>query len=117
MSASASARVCFLSSSTNAKPATPRAGARDDVAAIAALLQMTLPVLPAPVAPPVTDGASDGIIEAGNLQIAMTQLSIEEGTNNQLRVMRGQNGQTDAIFIREGRVTLRDVVAVAAGAP
>jgi hypothetical protein len=92
---------------------TGPSGARDDVASIAILLKIDLPTLPSANGNRRAPGASNGIVEQGNLQIALTQLSIEEGTNNQLRVLRGQNGQNDAIFLREGPVTLRDVLAAA----
>jgi len=60
--------------------------------------------------------ARAGVLETGDLQIALTQLAIHEGTNNQIRVMRAQSGAGDAMILRAGNATLRDLARQAATA-
>jgi len=75
-------------------------------------IDMARPVTAAvSLAPP---SGRPGLVEPGDLQIALTQLSIQEGTNNQIRVMQGQGGRRDAIFLRDGVATLQQVVEQAA---
>lgn len=54
------------------------------------------------------------VVEHGELQIALTQLAILEGANDQIKVLRAQNGAGDAILIRSGFGTLADVAAAVA---
>lgn len=85
----------------------------DAVAQIAGLYGLT----PAPrpqtqldVTLPVGDAAK---IAAGDTQIALTQLSISEGTNNQLRVQQAQHGSKAGIFISAGVISLQDLATAA----
>lgn len=52
-------------------------------------------------------------VAAGDTQIALTQLSISEGTNNQLRVQQAQNNSKAAIFISAGVISLQDLAKAA----
>ncbi|MDZ4395116.1 right-handed parallel beta-helix repeat-containing protein [Cypionkella sp.] len=52
-------------------------------------------------------------VAAGDTQIALTQLSISEGTNNQLRVQQAQHNSKAAIFISGGVISLQDLATAA----
>ncbi len=50
-------------------------------------------------------------IAMGEVQLAMTQLAIDAGTNDMLGVMRAQQGDTSAILVTAGTTTLADLLA------
>lgn len=52
-------------------------------------------------------------VAAGDTQIALTQLSISEGTNNQLRVQQAQQGSQAGIFLSGGVISLQDLAKTA----
>jgi Periplasmic copper-binding protein (NosD) len=48
-----------------------------------------------------------------DLQLAMTQLSMHIGSNNQIRVLRAQGDRRDALIVQSGFTTLRDLAKTA----
>ena len=52
-------------------------------------------------------------VSMGDTQIALTQLSISEGTNNQLRVQQAQHASKAAIFVSAGVISLQGLAAAA----
>jgi poly(beta-D-mannuronate) C5 epimerase len=84
--------------------------AQDSITALAGLFQMpapTQPVIRHAAAPSVPGGSVS--VASGDLQIALTQLSIAEGTNDLMRVRLAQGDQRDAILLVSGRLSLRDL--------
>ncbi|MEO6299949.1 MAG: right-handed parallel beta-helix repeat-containing protein [Paracoccaceae bacterium] len=84
------------------------------IAAVGKLLD--LPAVVLPKMPTVAAAAPTGKVKIvmGDLQIAITQLSITEGTNNLLRVQRAQGNRRDAIFVSGGMTNLRDLATAVA---
>jgi hypothetical protein len=80
--------------------------------AVAGLAGITLDQTPA-TAPAVIlpDGGPIAQIASGDVQLAMTQLAIDAGTNDMLGVMRAQHGDASAILVTAGTTTLADIVA------
>ena len=72
-------------------------------------------------ADPVTDNtqrpafanAPAGELISTDLQLAMTQLSIHIGSNNQIRVLRAQGDRRDALILQSGFTNLRDLAKTA----
>lgn len=96
----------------------PAAGfAHSSIAALADLFGMPAPTPPVIryAAAPTPPGGSVSV-SSGDLQIALTQLSIAEGTNDLMRVRLAQGDRRDAILLVSGRVTLRDLAAQAVAA-
>ena len=93
------------------KTATPGAAAVDTLAGLMHL-QVPTTVTAPPGRPPFAQGPA-GVLVSAELQLAMTQLSIHIGTNNQLRVLRAQNGARDALILQSGAATLRDLAKAA----
>jgi Periplasmic copper-binding protein (NosD) len=58
--------------------------------------------------------AKDATITRDDVQLAMTQLAIDAGTNDMLGVMRAQ-GDGQAIYVNAGHVTLADIAAAGDG--
>lgn len=58
--------------------------------------------------PPFAKGPVGKLVSA-DLQLAMTQLSIHIGSNNQIRVLRAQGDRRDALILQSGFSTLRDL--------
>jgi Right handed beta helix region len=54
-----------------------------------------------------------GLLVSQDLQLAMTQLSIHIGANNQIRVLRAQGEQRDALILQSGFSTLHDIAVAA----
>ena len=84
--------------------------AQDSITARAGLFD--LPAMPRPViryaaAPRPTGGSVS--VSSGDLQIALTQLSIAEGTNDLLRVQLAPGDRCDAILLVSGRITLQEL--------
>lgn len=52
-------------------------------------------------------------VAIGDTQIALTQLSISEGTNNQLRVQQAQQANKAAIFVSAGVISLQELATAA----
>jgi Right handed beta helix region len=65
--------------------------------------QVTAATVPAP--------GRVGQIATGEVQLAMTQLAIDAGTNDMLGVMRAQRGDGSAILVTAGTTTLADIMA------
>ncbi len=88
--------------------------AEQTVGRLAKILNLaeTGPVTPEPERPPFADGNSGQLISA-ELQLAMTQLSIHIGSNNQIRVLRAQGDRHDALVLKGGNFNLRDVAQAA----
>ncbi len=62
--------------------------------------------------PPDTDPLDEGTLQLMDLRIALVQLAIYEGANDQLSIMRAQPSDTpQVIAIQEGEVSLTDVRA------
>ncbi len=76
----------------------------DAIESVDPVPQIAATVPPAPEMAPARISNSD-------LQIAMTQLAIDAGTNDMLTVVRAQGAEPTAIFVNEGSATLSDVAA------
>ncbi len=96
------------------------ASAQETVQQLAAVLQLAPPSEhTAPVQRPVFPDGGTAEIISSDLQLAMTQLSIQVGTNNQIRVLRAQAEQRDVLILKAGTTTLKDlaILAKAKGVP
>ncbi len=58
--------------------------------------------------PPFASGPAGKLVST-DLQLAMTQLSIHIGANNQIRVLRAQGEARDALILQSGFSTLREL--------
>jgi len=85
-----------------------RAG--DTVSALAGVLQLdqTAQTGTQVNRPPFADGPAGKLVST-ELQLAMTQLSIHSGTNNQIRVLRAQGDKRDALILQSGFASLREL--------
>lgn len=90
------------------------AGAKDAVGRLAGILQIDKVTATATQVhrPPFADGPVGKLVST-ELQLAMTQLSIHIGANNQIRVLRAQGGARDALILQSGYSTLRDLAKMA----
>lgn len=88
--------------------------ADDTVGQLAAILQLDdLSVATASVErPPFADGPAPKLVST-ELQLALTQLSIHIGANNQIRVLRAQGDARDALIVQSGFSSLRDLAKAA----
>ncbi len=84
------------------------------VGQLAGILQLKESAPEAPLAPhiPIDQGVPGKLISA-DLQLAMTQLSIHIGTNNQIRVLRAQGDRRDVLILEGGFSSLQDVAIAA----
>ncbi len=64
---------------------------------------------PPPITRPAFAEGGPGKLVSSDLQLAMTQLSIHIGTNNQIRVMQAQGDHRDALILQSGTFTLREL--------
>ena len=62
--------------------------------------------------PAFSNGPAGKLISA-DLQLAMTQLSIHIGSNNQIRVLRAQGDRRDALILQSGFTNLQDLAKIA----
>ncbi len=94
--------------------AVDAAGAKDAVGQLAGILQIDKVTAKATEVqrPPFPEGPAGKLVSA-ELQLAMTQLSIHIGANNQIRVLRAQGGARDALILQSGFSTLNDLAKVA----
>ena len=102
--------------------------AKPDVATLAAVeLALSLPADPGALLalaqdladrlPEVTPSAASARpsapgavrVEVGQMQAALTQLSIPDGTNGHLALQLAQDGRTDVIYLLSGDATLADL--------
>ena len=60
--------------------------------------------------PLVTD--QPGKLVSTELQLALTQLAIHAGTNNQIRVLRAQGDRRDALILQSGVASLQELAAI-----
>ena len=88
--------------------------AQDTVGQLADIFQLdpTATASPAVQRPDFANGPEGKLISA-DLQLAMTQLSIHIGSNNQIRVVRAQGDQRDALVLQSGYTSLRDLAKTA----
>lgn len=93
-----------------AGPVGNPAEARATIGQLARILKLDPSVAVKPTAqrPAFPDGPSGKLIST-DLQLAMTQLSIHIGSNNQIRVVQAQGDRRDALILQSGFVTLRDL--------
>ena len=85
-------------------------GAKPTVSQLATLLNLQ-PLTEAPstaLRPPFAEGSPFKLVSI-DLQLAMTQLSIHVGTNNQIRVLRAQGDRRDVLIVQSGFASLRDI--------
>lgn len=68
--------------------------------------------MPTIARPVFTNGAAVKLVSI-DLQLAMTQLSIHVGTNNQFRVLRAQGDHRDGIILQSGFTSLRELAKTA----
>ena len=92
---------------------TTQGFAYDAVAQIAALYGLKAAPRPQAQAKPVLASQPTATVAQGDTQIALTQLSISEGTNNQLRVQQAQHSNKAAIFVSAGAISLQDLATAA----
>ena len=87
---------------------------KDTVDVLAGLLQLdaTATTMADPARPPFAIGPA-GTLVSTDLQLALTQLSIHIGANNQIRVLRAQGDARDALILQSGFSTLRDLARAA----
>ena len=91
-----------------------QADAGQAIGELAGLLHLDMPLMPDPVITRPPFAASSEIkFVSTDLQLAMTQLSIHIGANNQILVLRAQADRRDALILQNGFSTLRNLVAVA----
>lgn len=62
---------------------------------------------------PAFAGGPPGKLLTTDLQLALTQLSIHIGSNNQIRVLRAQGDRRDALILESGFTTLSDLAKTA----
>jgi hypothetical protein len=88
--------------------------AQQTVQQLAAVLQLAPPSgsVPSVQRPSFAEG-QPAVVISSDLQLAMTQLSIYVGTNNQIRVLRAQAEQRDVIILKTGTTTLTDLAIMA----
>ena len=87
--------------------------AYDAVAQIAGLYGVKPAPRPQALAEVTLPSGDAAKVAAGDTQIALTQLSISEGTNNQLRVQQAQHNSKAGIFISAGVISLQDLATAA----
>ncbi len=87
--------------------------AYDAVAQIADLFGVKPAPRPKAVANVTLPSGDAAKVAAGDTQIALTQLSISEGTNNQLRVQQAQHASKAGIFVSAGVISLQDMATAA----
>lgn len=91
--------------------------AHDSITALAGLFAMPAPgqpvMRPAAAATPPGGNVS---VSSGDMQIALTQLSIAEGTNDLMRVRLAQGDRRDALLLVSGSLTLQELAAQVAQA-
>lgn len=87
--------------------------AYDAVAQMAGLYGLTPEPKPQTLAAALLPSGDAAKVAMGDTQIALTQLSISEGTNNQLRVQQAQHGSKAAIFLSAGVISLQDLAVAA----
>ena len=87
--------------------------AYDAVAQIAGLYGLKPAPRPQAFAAVTLPSGDAAKVAAGDTQIALTQLSISEGTNNQLRVQQAQHGSKAGIFLSAGVISLQDLATAA----
>ncbi|MDO8982481.1 right-handed parallel beta-helix repeat-containing protein [Cypionkella sp.] len=87
--------------------------AYDAVAQIAELYGVKPAPRPKALAEVTLPSGDAAKVAAGDTQIALTQLSISEGTNNQLRVQQAQHSSKAGIFISAGVINLQDLATTA----
>lgn len=85
----------------------------DAVAQIADLYGVKPAPRPKALAAVILPSGDAAKVAAGDTQIALTQLSISEGTNNQLRVQQAQHNSKAGIFISAGVISLQDLASAA----
>lgn len=90
------------------------ATAQATVDQLASVLQLTTGPKAARVAqrPAFADGPPGKLLTT-DLQLAMTQLSIHIGSNNQIRVLRAQGDRRDALILESGFTTISDLAKTA----
>ncbi len=90
------------------------ADAEQTVGQLADLFNLAQPetVMPDVKRPQFANGTPGQLIST-DLQLAMTQLSIHIGSNNQIRVLRAQADRHDALVVKDGNFTLRDLAKAA----
>jgi len=106
--------VSALLGAVRADLADPQGTADTPLRRVDAALALTTTPATTGTVPAASAITGTGTVAMGDLQIAMTQLSVAEGTNNQLRVLQAQGGQRDAIFISGGAMTLQELADQAA---
>jgi nitrous oxidase accessory protein NosD len=85
-------------------------GAQKTVDDLAGVLQLEVGThTPPPITRPIFVEGAPGKLVSSDLQLAMTQLSIHIGTNNQIRVMQAQGDHRDALILQSGTFTLRNL--------
>ena len=84
------------------------------VGQLAGILHLAPPLKAPTIAlpPGFADGSPAKLISA-DLQLALTQLSIHIGSNNQIRVVRAQGDRRDVLIVQSGFTTLRDLAKTA----
>ena len=86
------------------------ASARANVSQLATVLQLApLNEKSSETTQPVFSNGQPGKLLSTDLQLAMTQLSIHIGSNNQIRVLRAQGDRRDALILQSGFMTLTDL--------
>lgn len=91
-----------------------KGAAQAAVGQLAGLLHLDAPVSDAKINPPPAFAGSTAVkVISTDLQLAMTQLSIHIGSNNQIRVLRAQGDRRDALIVQSGNPTLRDLAKTA----
>jgi hypothetical protein len=98
--------------------ATSTNDAQQTVDELAGILQLEVGNhTPPPITRPTFAEGAPGKLVSSDLQLAMTQLSIHIGTNNQIRVMQAQGDHRDGLILQSGTFTLRNLAkdAVAQG--
>ena len=90
------------------------ATAQATVSQLASILQLTPVIEDVEISqqPDFADGPAGKILSA-DLQLAMTQLSINIGSNNQIRVLRAQGDRRDALILESGFTSLNDLAKTA----
>lgn len=93
---------------------TQKSVAQTAVGQLADILHLEPPVQASAIAlpPPFETGTPVKLIST-DLQLAMTQLSIHIGSNNQIRVLRAQGDRRDALIIQSGFTTLKGLAKIA----
>lgn len=89
-----------------------RASRGDDTANLIATAQaeLGLPSVQLPPAMPVADPLPDGTLQLMDLRIALVQLAIYEGANDQLSIMLAQSAQSPRVIaVQGGEKSLADV--------